>query len=68
MSDLSFNQEGVVIDIRMSKTDQEGAGRKVGIPFGQFRNTCPVRALKTWLAEAKIDVIRGLLNQNTCIG
>ena len=55
VSDLSFNKEGVVIDIRVSKTDQEGAGRKVGIPFGEFRETCPVRALKAWLAEAKIS-------------
>ncbi len=54
VSDLSFNKEGVVIDIRVSKTDQEGAGRKVGIPFGEFQETCPVRALKAWLAEAKI--------------
>jgi len=30
VSDLSFTKEGVVIDLRLSKTDQEGAGRKVG--------------------------------------
>jgi site-specific recombinase XerD len=55
VSDLSFSKEGVVIDLRVSKTDQEGAGRKVGIPFGEFRDTCPVRALKTWLAAAEIS-------------
>jgi integrase len=52
VSDLSFTPDGVVIDLRVSKTDQEGAGRKVGIPFG--KNLCPVRALRAWLTAAKI--------------
>jgi integrase len=55
VSDFSFNKEGVVIDIRVSKTDQERAGRKVGIPFGEYEDTCPVRALNAWLAAAKIS-------------
>jgi integrase len=55
VSDLSFDQKnGVVIDLRVSKTDQEGAGRKVGIPFGKDLATCPVRALQAWLKAAKI--------------
>jgi hypothetical protein len=32
---LTFTQDGLVIDLRRSKTDQEAAGRKVGIPFGK---------------------------------
>ena len=35
--------------IRRSKTDQEGAGRAVGIPYGSTPATCPVRAVKAWL-------------------
>ena len=55
VSDLSFDQKnGVVIDLRVSKTDQEGAGRKVGIPFGSHPDTCPVLALQAWLEAAKI--------------
>jgi hypothetical protein len=44
----------VHLDLRRSKTDQEAAGRKVGIPFGKDEATCPVRALQCWLAEAGI--------------
>jgi integrase len=55
VSDLSFNKDGVIIDIRVSKTDQEGVGRKVGIPFAKAPETCPVRALTTWLEGAKIS-------------
>jgi integrase len=55
VSDLSFDQKnGVVIDLRVSKTDQEGTGRKVGIPFGKDARTCPVLALQAWLTAAKI--------------
>ena len=51
VADLSFTKSGVIIDIRVSKTDQEGAGRKVGIPFGEFPNTCPIHALNAWLQQ-----------------
>lgn len=54
VSDLTFNKNGVVIDLRVSKTDQEGAGRKVGLPFGKNQSTCPVRALRAWLKAARI--------------
>jgi len=55
VSDLSFDHPfGVVVHLRRSKTDQGGAGRKVGIPFSQHPETCAVRALKLWLSTAKI--------------
>jgi len=54
VSDLTFNKNGVVIDLRVSKTDQEGAGRKVGLPFGKNQSTCPERALRAWLKAARI--------------
>jgi site-specific recombinase XerD len=60
---LSYTKDGLVIDLRRSKTDQEAAGRKVGIPFGKEEATCPVRALQCWLAEAGITtgaVFRGV--------
>ena len=53
--DLSLNKDGVVIDVRVSKTDQESAGRKVGVPFGLETDTCPVLALRRWLTEAQIS-------------
>ena len=52
--DLKFSTDGVVVSVRKSKTDQEGAGREVGLPFGSSTNTCPVRALRQWLDQAAI--------------
>ena len=37
----------MIIHLRRSKTDQEGAGRKIGIPFGRTR-FCPVTAVQQW--------------------
>jgi len=46
LCDLKFSADGVVVSVRKSKTDQEGAGREVGLPFGASPETCPVRALR----------------------
>lgn len=48
--DLEFSEEGVKITIRRSKTDQEGAGRILGIPRSGRKKLCPVRALERWRA------------------
>lgn len=53
--DVSFTLEGAVVTLRRSKTDQEGEGRKVGIPRGRHADTCPVRALTAWLEKAGIS-------------
>jgi integrase len=53
--DFKFTADGVVVDVPVSKTDQEGAGRKVGLPFGESPETCPVLALRRWLTEGKIS-------------
>jgi len=55
VADLKFTTEGLVIDLRRSKTDQEAKGREVGIPFGTDELTCPVRILKAWLGRGNID-------------
>ena len=52
--DLKFSTDGVVVTVQKSKTDQEGAGREVGLPFGSSADTCPVRALGQWLDKAGI--------------
>ncbi len=54
VTDLEFTEDGLVVMLRRSKTDQEGEGRKVGIPFGSNPSTCPVRSLKKWLEVAGI--------------
>lgn len=52
--DLRFTDEGVVVTISKSKTDQEGEGQTVGIPYGSHPESCPVRALKAWLKGSGI--------------
>lgn len=54
VEDLQFTRGGLVITIRRSKTDQEGQGQKIGIPFGVHEETCPVRAVQAWLEASGI--------------
>jgi integrase len=51
VEDCSFGKDGLTITLRRSETDQEGQGRKVGIPYGSNPETCPVRILQTWLEQ-----------------
>jgi integrase len=51
--DLAFVQQGVVIHLRYSKTDQEGKGRKVAIPYAKG-SVCAVRALQRWLRVSSV--------------
>jgi integrase len=53
-ADIERVRQGMVILLRHSKTDQEGAGRKIGIPYGRTRH-CPVFALDRWLAVSGIE-------------
>ena len=48
VSDLEHVRQGIIVTLRHSKTDQEGAGRKIGIPLGRTR-WCPVAAITCWL-------------------
>ncbi len=52
-TDIETVRQGIVVHIRRSKTDQEGAGRKVGIPHGRTR-WCPVTALNDWLERSGV--------------
>jgi len=54
VGDLSFEPEGVVLTIRRSKTDREGAGASVAVPLGG-EATCPVGALRGWLEAAAVN-------------
>jgi integrase len=51
--DVEPTGSGIVVNIRRSKTDQEGQGRKIVIPIGSAQ-FCPVSALEQWLAVANI--------------
>lgn len=50
--DIERVPEGVVVHLRRSKTDQEGKGREIAVPFGSKLKV--VQALDAWLAAAKI--------------
>ena len=52
-NDVSPVRQGLEVTLRRSKTDQNGAGRKIGIPHGRGR-WCPVVALEQWLASSGI--------------
>ncbi len=54
VADLAFTAEGLEVTIRRSKTDQEGAGRKLGVPYSAAPATCPVRAVRAWLDASSI--------------
>ena len=54
VADLAFSRDGLTVTLRRSKTDQDGAGRKIGIPYGSNPDTCPVRVMQAWLEVAAI--------------
>jgi len=54
VADLTEGSDGLTVRLRRSKTDQEGAGRTIGIPFGSNPVTCPVRAWRAWLEVSGI--------------
>src|SRR5205085_10636582 len=54
VADVEQLRDGLAVTIRRSKTDQDGAGQKLGIPRGHRAGTCPVKALAAWLELAHI--------------
>lgn len=54
LDNIEFAADGLVITLERSKTDQEGRGRRIGVPHGGSPLTCPVRALRAWLTAANI--------------
>jgi site-specific recombinase XerD len=54
LADVEFCEDGAKVTLRRSKTDQEGQGRVVGVPFGSNLQLCPVRTLRHWLTAAGI--------------
>lgn len=53
--ELSFTPDGLRLLIPRSKTDAEGQGSEIGIPRGERRETCPVRALQAWLEASRCE-------------
>ena len=53
VADLEIGADGIVLTIRRSKTDQEGAGQIIGIPNGAKLR--PVEAVTAWLEVSGIE-------------
>jgi site-specific recombinase XerD len=52
--DVRPANEGLIITIPKSKTDPDGEGHTIGIPYGSLPESCPVRALQTWFERSHI--------------
>ncbi len=50
VADPAFEPDGLRVQIRQSKTDQEGQGQEIAIPRGAA--LFPVRAVQDWIAAA----------------
>ena len=57
VEDLQFDlAKGLLVTITASKTDQEGKGALVAVPYGERNERlCPVRAVSAWLQHARIE-------------
>jgi site-specific recombinase XerD len=51
VEDVQFSEQGAIIRLRRSKTDQVGQGRDIAIPRIRGRY-CPSRNLQAWIAAA----------------
>ena len=52
--DLEFNNQGLILTLPRSKTDQTGQGRQIGIPYGRGK-ICPVGSVKNWIDKSGIE-------------
>ena len=52
--DVTETEDGLVIRVRRSKTDPEGKGATVALPYGSAAATCPVRSYRAWISAAAI--------------
>lgn len=55
VSDLTWTDQGVVVLVRRSKTDQRGEGKQKAIPFVEGP-LCAAKALRAWLEASRTDM------------
>jgi integrase len=53
VADVEHVRHGIVLHLRRSKTDQDGQGHNIAIPYGRSR-WCPVACLDAWLSASGI--------------
>ena len=54
VEDIRFTDNGILLHLERSKTDQESLGREIAIPWVRSKH-CPGRALWEWLRLAEIN-------------
>src|SRR5450631_3566977 len=54
VADLRFDARGLVVTLRRSKTDQEGQGREIAVPFVANGRLCAATHVRKWLDAANI--------------
>jgi integrase len=52
---LKLSDDGFIVTIAKSKTDQEGEGQRIAIPRVSGSPYCPVRAVLDWMAMGGIE-------------
>jgi integrase len=50
VGDIEDTEDGLIVTITRSKSDQDGEGRQVGDPYGGDPATCPIRSFRRWVA------------------
>jgi len=55
IEDINFVESGAIINLRRSKTDQQGRGQKKAISYCSNKDTCPIHALQEWIESAGIS-------------
>jgi integrase len=61
--DIRFVDDGLLVRIRRSKTDLEGRGSTVGVPWGRSVLTCPVRAVMAWHERVRHQLVDDYTDQ-----
>ncbi len=62
VEDIEFREEGMLVTLQKSKTDQTGVGRNVPIHTSTSDFLCPVRNVQNWMSKTGIQ--HGLLFRN----
>lgn len=54
MDDLTFTDDGLILNVNQSKSDQMRKGVDIGIVYGASEDMCPVTSLRHWIEVSGI--------------
>lgn len=70
IGDVEITDQGMIVLIRRSKTDQDGEGAKIAVPRNPY-DFCPVKAVEKWLSrmsKTKLPHEKPLFPNIGCLG